>query len=118
VAWNDGLPPRPPVAEGARPVSFPWDAAGALGAALDASRTAVAENVAARSEGIRLFLGDWVGGHRDEYEAERGEDEGVLAADPLGAALSTLRTAWDDAAELQASENAGVAPAEPTPGGC
>ena len=118
MAWNDGLPPRPAVADGARPVSFPWEAASALGAALDASRTAVADNVAARSEGIRLFLGDWVGGHRDEYDAERGEDEGVLAADWLGSSLSTLRTAWDDAAALQTSENAEVPVEEPAPGGC
>ena len=108
MAWNDGLQTRPPVADGARTVSFPWDQAAALGAALDASRTAVADNVAARAEGIRLFLGDWVGGHRDEYDAERAENEGVLSADWLGSALSTLRTAWDDAVALQASENARV----------
>ena len=110
MAWNDGLQPRPPITEGARTVAFPWDQAAALGAALDTSRTAVADNVAARSEGIRLFLGDWVGGHRDEYDSERSENEAVLAADGLGSALSTLRTAWDDAVALQASENARVPP--------
>ena len=117
MAWNDGLPPRPTVAVGARPVSFPSDTAGALGTALDASRTAVSDNVAARSEGIRLFLGDWVGGHRDTYDTERGENEGALTADWLGSALSTLRTAWDDAAALQTLRERQGPPPGPEPCG-
>jgi hypothetical protein len=90
-------------------VGFPWDAADALGAALAGGRTTLEANVAARAEGERIFLGDWTGGHRQEFSTERAEHEAVLAADPLGSALSTLRTAWDDAATLQAAENRSAA---------
>jgi hypothetical protein len=119
VAWNDGCLPRPTTADGARPVRFPWDEADALGQALAAGREALAANVTARADGERLFLGDWQGAHRNEFAAERAEHEAVLTADPLGTALSTLRSAWDDAAERQAAENrsavaAAEAAAEPT----
>lgn len=108
MAWNDGCLPRPAVGAGARTVEFPWDAADALGAALAGARPAVVGNLEARADASAL-LSDWEGGHRDEFDAERSNHEAVLTADSLGAALATLRRAWDDAAGLQASENAEVA---------
>ena len=109
VAWNDGCLPRPAVGEGARAVEFPWEAADALGAALADGRTAVADNLAARSVAERRFLGDWQGGHQREFAGERAQLEAVLTADSLGSALSTLRAAWDDAAARQAAENGSAA---------
>jgi hypothetical protein len=105
VAWNDGCLPRPTTVDGARTVAFPWDHADALGQALASGRDALAANVTARADGERLFLGEWQGAHRDEFLAERAEHEAALTADPLGSALSTLRSAWDAAAERQAGEN-------------
>jgi hypothetical protein len=117
VAWNDGCLPRPSTVDGARAVAFPWDEADALGRALAGGRDAVAANVTARADGERLFLGDWQGAHRTEFTTERAEHEAVLTADPLGAALSTLRSAWDDAAERQAAENRSAVTAAETAAG-
>ena len=94
MAWNDGCLPRPAVGEGARTVAFPWEAADALGAALADGRTAVADNLAARVDAERLFLGDWQGGHRQEFAGERAELEAVLTADPLGPAATPCSTCW------------------------
>ena len=105
MAWNDGCLPRPAVGEGARAVAFPWDEADALGAALAAARSAVVANLEARADAVAL-LSDWEGGHRREFDAERTNHEAVLSADGLGTALASLRRAWDDAAALQATENA------------
>jgi len=115
VAWNDGCLPRPAVTEGARPVAFPWEAADALGAALASGRTTMTANLSARADGERLFLGEWQGGHRQEFVAERAQHEAVLTADPLGSALTTLRTAWDDAAARQEAENRSAAAAVDPP---
>ena len=61
------MPARPEVAEGARVVDFPWDAAEAAVAALDA---AVAE-LQVQADGharLRGEIGDWEGAYRDEHD--------------------------------------------------
>jgi hypothetical protein len=106
VAWNDGCLPRPAVVDGARTVDFPWDAAHSLGTSLASAWAAVAGNLEARAAAVVRHLPAWAGDHRREFDGERSDHEAVLTADPLGTALATLRSAWDDAADLQAGANA------------
>ena len=77
----------------------------------------MADNLAARGVAERRFLGDWQGGHQREFAGERAQLEAVLTADSLGSALSTLRSAWDDAAARQAAENGSAAAAADPPCG-